>query len=181
MSAWSADPTVEGVSDVEAELVYAAESRVVLKPHQSFTEFDSCKALVDAITESPYWYARGGDAAMIEPVHCFRQRSNSASRGGHYHAGWAIRLNRQHWNVQIICHELAHVMAFWRHDLPKGHTRPFRTEYLSLLRYVAPDLAAQLVKEFDADGLGVDHDPTGWDAAPFDFVIAERIAGAIAL
>ena len=186
MSHWHPDYAdakrdADEVEDTDQHAVYGAEARVVQKPNHVFSEFDSCVALVDAITQSPYWYERGGDFALVQPIACYRQRDNARSRGGHWDAGWAVRLNRRNWNVLAICHELAHVMTFWRHTLPKGHAREFRTEYLSLVRYVAPDLAGELSRVFVEAGLEVDHDPTGWGVEPFDFPVVERVNGAIAL
>ena len=172
----------DGVPDSDKHAVYGAEDGVELPASYRFAEFDSVAALCDAITTSEYWLERGGDMAHIEPVACVRQRSNAqSSRGGLYAAGWTIRMLSSHWNVMDVCHELAHIMSFWRHLLPTGHSRDFRTEYLSLLRYVAPDLAGPLARRFREADLLFDVDSVGWLALPFDYLIGERLNGALVL
>jgi hypothetical protein len=170
------------VPDSDKHAVYGAEAGVELPANYCFTEFDSVAALCDAITTSEYWLERGGKMAHIEPVACVRQRSNAqSSRGGLYATGWMIRMLPSHWNVLVVCHELAHIMSFWQHLLPTGHNSDFRTEYLSLVRYVAPDLAGPLAARFREADLLFDVDSTGWLALPFDYLIGERLNGALVL
>jgi hypothetical protein len=72
-------------------------------------------------------------------------------------------------------------MAKFRHSVSQGHGKLFRTEYLSLVRYVSPNLASELAKKFDNAELDWEADTLAWDAPKFVYDFNKRINGAIAL
>ena len=167
--------------DVDAPDVYDAENKVEVPEHYQFSAFDECKDFTEALTTSHYWFERGGEMAMIEPILLYRQRCNATSAAGYEARGLSVRLNEQHYNVLIICHELAHIMATFRHSVSQGHSKLFRTEYLSLVKYVSPDLASQLAEKFSEADLDWEVDTQAWDAPKFVYDFNKRINGAIAL
>ena len=167
--------------DVDAPDVYDAESKVELPEHYQFSSFDECKDFTEAVTTSQYWFERGGEAAMIEPILLYRQRCNATSAAGYEARGLSVRLNERHYNVLIICHELAHIMAKFKHSVSQGHGKLFRTEYLSLVKYVSSSLASDLAEKFNEADLDWEVDTKAWDAPKFVYDFNKRINGAIAL
>ena len=167
--------------DVDAPDVYDAESKVQVPEHYQFSSFDECKDFTEAVTTSQYWFERGGEAAMIEPILLYRQRCNATSAAGYEARGLSVRLNERHYNVLIICHELAHIMAKFKHSVSQGHGKLFRTEYLSLVKYVSSSLASDLAEKFNEADLDWEVDTKAWDAPKFVYDFNKRINGAIAL
>ncbi len=173
--------TIKYNEDVDAPDVYDAESKVEVPEHYQFSSFDECKDFTEAVTTSQYWFERGGEAAMIEPILLYRQRCNATSAAGYEARGLSVRLNERHYNVLIICHELAHIMAKFKHSVSQGHGKLFRTEYLSLVRYVSSSLASELAEKFNEADLDWEVDTKAWDASKFVYDFNKRINGAIAL
>lgn len=135
----------------QQHLVYAAE--VGLPSGREFTSLKEIQQWVDDLRETWWWTSR---YARVERVEVGPGRKNSQKSVGWFeklkYAG-RIEMQRCHWNVRDVTHELAHVISIAMHE-SKAHDPWFAREYINLTYLISGEQTwRQLATAFDRHGV----------------------------